>query len=194
MRVVVRVQHGVKFHELPGAEYEFSDKYGKYYVKTHKTFTEVLHTFTDLGGKNDVLYLVDGVNNPQLALKYVRRAEKLVWGDDLLTVVFEGGKVKDFIRISCPAFFLDEVNPRNRSDWSKIARHCQVLYREELLDLDGLLVDYCLRFDESKKEDINKIRDFVRRYGDDLTSFVVDYKIRKVKKEAREYIGIDCQI
>jgi len=194
MPVVVRVQHGVEFHELPGARYEYQDRTGKYVVKTHRTFTEVLHTFHDLGGENKVLFLVDGVNNPRIALEYAKRARELSWGDDLLTVVFEGGRVKDFVRISCPNFFLDEVNPRNREDWPEIASACQVLYGRELANLDGLLVDYCLRFDESKKEDILRIREFARKYGDDLTNFVVDRKIEEVKRKAREHIGVECRI
>ena len=192
--VIVRLQHGIGFHELKGAVYLFRDKTGDYLIKIHKKFTEVLYIFYDLGGENRILFLIDGVRNPRVALEYAKKARKLTWGDDFLIIVFRNGKVKDFIRISCPPFFLDEIDPRNRRDWPKIAENCQVLYGKNLLDLDTLLKEYCFWFEESVKENILRIKRFIKKYGDDLTTYVLNYKIEKTKREARQYIGVDCRI
>jgi len=181
--IYIRSQHGIKFHDLPSVDCHINRGYDEFKIKYHKTFIEILYTFYERKyTPNHILFLIISPIplNPDRIVQLLDRVLQMGWGDDFLYVKMTlTGRIVDWLKIRCPAFYLEHVDPRYEKE--KIVKDCDILIRckdGEYRYFYQLLNDY-IDFDEHVEE-IERVVSLVREMGDDLLRMVYTYDIRKI--------------
>lgn len=191
--IYIRSQHGIRFHELPSTDYYINRGYDKFQIKYHRTFTEVLYTFYENNSPNSILFLIYSPISlsPKRIVQLLDKVVKLTWADDFVYVkMTTTGKIVDWLKISCPTFYLEHVDPVRDKD--KIARDCDILiYSIATKDYRyfwDLLLYYCLYEEDDLKRDIIRVVELVKEMGDDLLYMTFRYDVEKFLEEYEYYI------
>ena len=181
-----------------------SSEYHLFFMRTGvivlKKYESLVDYHTELTVPNEILVYIDEKVTAKEAVKITDRVHKLSHGDDMVYAEFKGGRITRAIAVRCPAWFMERVDPRNKEHWNKILSSCwvELLTRDgdefSKIDLGDLL--HNIIWDDTEKwvEKLRKLIKTCRELGDDLLNWIVNRKVKEIKKEVKELLGIELNI